>query len=151
MARGGRRKGQTGKPYPNRSDMRAQKVSVAPSAQYGQGVQQRAAEQALPLPSNSQGAGVVAPPASSSVAAPAPEGPQPGTLGFTGPSARPGEPLTTGLPIGAGAGPESAGLGVKPPSTVQMMANGLEYLIQRVDQPSQELLDLYQQLRTQQL
>ncbi|MCA1841882.1 MAG: hypothetical protein LC792_01575, partial [Actinobacteria bacterium] len=46
---GGARQGQQGKPYPNRSDMRAQKVSVPPSAQYGQAEALRRSQQAVPM------------------------------------------------------------------------------------------------------
>lgn len=103
--RGGARSGTPGKSYGNRTDLNTatQPVRVAPSQQYGQGVQQEAAQQAMPLPNNT---GMPA-------AAPAPQAPPvapavPGELGpLDRPTSRPGEHVSTGLPMGGGAGPEA--------------------------------------------
>jgi hypothetical protein len=102
--RGGPRVGNPGKQYPQRSDLRAQPVTVARNQPYGAATQQAAAQRAQPLPQT--------PPPSV-----APQGPAaaaegggfvpPGSLGdFLSPTNRPNEPLTTGIPMGAGAGPE---------------------------------------------
>lgn len=100
--RGGRRQGQPGKPYPNRSDMR-QAPRAIPGQTYGQAGQQLAAQHAIPLPAQasppSAGGGGAAPPA-----------PAPGGAPLTpidAPTQRPGEPLTTGIAGGAGPGPEA--------------------------------------------
>lgn len=98
---GGSRQGQPGKPYPNRSDLRAQKVSVPPSAEYGQGERLRRSQAAVPM------AGAPAVPQAAAGAGPLAAGGAPGELPpFTRPTERPGEPLTTGIPSGPGAGPE---------------------------------------------
>lgn len=102
---GGSRQGQQGKTYGNRSDLRQQKVSVPPSAEYGQGERLRRAQQAVPM----AGAAPVGSPAPAGAPAPAAsQGPMPGDLGdFLRPSERPGEPVTTGIAGGPGAGPEA--------------------------------------------
>ncbi len=87
MARGGVRQGAPGGSYPNRSDL-AQGVRVAPGGQYGSGVQSANAQKAMPLPQQ----GPLAPP---------------GSVPFDAPTQRPNEPVTTGLPIGEGAGPSA--------------------------------------------
>lgn len=88
MARGGRRTGTPGTAYPNRSDLQgAQPVTAATGQAYGQAGAQRAAQQAIPLPG-------------------------PGELGpFDRPTERPQEPVTAGLPVGAGPGPEALDVG----------------------------------------
>lgn len=98
--RGGPRQGATGRPYPNRADMRAQKVQAAPGQPYGQRGAQEAAQKVVPLPTQGGGAG---PPAAAG-----PAGPAPGSLGdLLRPTDRPDEPITTGIASGAGLGPES--------------------------------------------
>lgn len=103
MPRGGRRNGRPGKAYGNRSDLSGSKIAEYTGQQYGQRKAQVDAQKAVP----------VAPPPTSNVpgaasaAAPAPQGPAPGTLGdLLGPSVRPDEPLTAGLPMGPGPGPQ---------------------------------------------
>lgn len=96
MPRGGPRKGRAGANYPNRTDLAAQPVKTAPGQPYGQAGAQAQAQRALPLPAT--------PPVQA--AAPSTQsGPPPGMLAQ--PTARPGEPVTAGLPIGAGPGPEA--------------------------------------------
>lgn len=94
MPRGGRRSGKPGAQYPNRADL-AQSVRTAPNQPYGQAGAQAQAQRTIPLPQT--------PPT------PAPQptvnAPDPGMLAQ--PTARPGEPVTAGLPIGAGPGPEA--------------------------------------------
>lgn len=100
---GGQRQGTPGQSYANRSDLQTQKITVPPSNQYGQGEQLRRAQQAVPM------AGAPATPTGGGP-------PQPGPMGqgaplpppdLYRPSERPGEPVTHGLPVGAGAGPEA--------------------------------------------
>ncbi len=94
MPRGGRRQGTPGKAYGNRSDLN-QPVTVAAGQPYGERRAQEAAQKAIPLPA--------APP----VPAPPPP-PAPGSFGaFTRPTEFPNEPLTAGMPIGPGPGPEA--------------------------------------------
>lgn len=97
---GGRRQGAPGKAYPNRTDMNQnrQPVTVASGQPYGARQEQVAAQRALPLPA--------APPV------PAPPPPAPGALPggrgpFTRPTEYPNEPLTAGMSIGPGPGPEA--------------------------------------------
>lgn len=96
MPRGGNRRGKGGVAYTNRTDLNAgprtsgpptQPIRVATGQAYGQAGAQRAALQALPLPQ---------------AAAPQP-------IPLDAPTQRPGEPITHGLPIGPGAGPEVLG------------------------------------------
>lgn len=104
-ARGGSRSAQPGTNYSNRTDMQTQPVRTAPSTQYGQGVQQEAAQQAIPLPQAQP------PSAPAQQAAPANyQGPTPGSLGpLDRGTDRPGEHVSTGLKVGPGAGPEVLG------------------------------------------
>lgn len=100
MPRGGRRNGKPGASYPNRSDLAKQPVRTAPGQPYGAAGKQADAQRAIPLPSTP----------TPSPTAPAPQNapfapPEPGLLGA--PTARPSEPVTAGLPIGAGPGPEA--------------------------------------------
>ena len=97
---GGRRQGAPGKAYSNRLDMNQnrQPVTVASGQPYGARQEQVAAQRALPLPA--------APPV------PAPPPPAPGALPggrgpFTRPTEYPDEPLTAGMSIGPGPGPEA--------------------------------------------
>ena len=102
--RGGRRSGKPGKAYGNRTDLHGSRPAIAEyrGQGYGERKEQVDAQRAVP----------VAPPPTSSVpgaaeaAATAPQGPAPGTLGdLLGPSARPNEPLSHGMPFGPGPGP----------------------------------------------
>jgi hypothetical protein len=102
VSRGGKRKGTVGTQYPNRSDLRAPALANQPST-YGDKAQQQRAVQAVPLP---RPQGSVPGPALAGGPAPAP--PIPGASPFDRPTERPGEPVTAGLPIGAGPGPSMA-------------------------------------------
>lgn len=91
MPRGGQRAGRVGAQYSNRSDLQNE-ARTAGQPQYGE-AKQRAAVTAAPD----------GPPAPPTYA-----GPQPGSLTpLTAPTERPDEPITAGLPIGAGPGPEA--------------------------------------------
>lgn len=127
MPRGGRRQGVPGKPYNNRSDLRALPVTTAPGQQYGQRAAQEAAQQAVPMgkpvtpPASAAGASA----SSAPVAGPA--GPLPGQVTPLGaPTERPGEPVTAGLPMGAGPGPEV--LGMAPQQQGEDLTDILPYL-----------------------
>jgi hypothetical protein len=120
--RGGRRAGTPGTAYGARTDLNQQRtlpVQTAPAQQYGQGAAQTIAQQAVPMatapvPAVSAQMSPPAPvtptpPAGAGGGAPAPRGP------FDRPTERPGEPVTAGLPVGPGPGPEA--LGMAPPIT----------------------------------
>ena len=131
MPRGGKRNGRPGASYPNRSDLNRQPVRTVPGQTYGQAGQQAAAQKAVPLPQSQ----------------PVPQQPfvppDPGLL--SAPSARPNEPVTAGVPIGAGPGPEALGPYSGPDDMVlaklrAAYANepnpGLEALIARMESQS---------------
>ena len=96
----------------------AQNIGSVPGQRYGEGVAQQAMQRELPAPDNRS--------AAPTTGAPAPVAAEPGgqmsledVLGaaggvqgagmLAGGTSRPNEPLTTGLPIGPGAGPEVLG------------------------------------------
>ena len=97
MPRGGRRSGRPGALYPERSDL-AQGVRTAPGQTYGAAKAQADAQRAIPLPQTPA-------PQPSAAAGQWAGPPDPGLL--HAPSTRPDEPVTAGLSIGAGAGPEA--------------------------------------------
>lgn len=105
---GGPRVGTPGTAYSNRSDLRGtQGIKTATGQPYGAAQDQAAAQKAIPLP---QQPGPPPGGVSSSTAPPGSGGPsiQPGGLGeLHAPTNRPNEPLTAGLPTGAGPGPEA--------------------------------------------
>lgn len=106
--RGGRREGQPGTAYGQRTDLQTAKLPIAagPSQQYGQRVQQEDAQRALPLGRAPQVSG----PPGERTAPPDVRVP-PGGLGdILRPTDRPDEPLTAGVPFGAGPGPEALNL-----------------------------------------
>ncbi len=101
MPRGGARQGAPGKAYSNRQDMN-QPVRVASGQQYGQRQALEQAQKAVPLPQQN----TPAPPGNQ----PSPDmgmAQLPGANPFTRPTERPSEPVTAGLPIGPGPGPEA--------------------------------------------
>lgn len=120
--RGGKRTGTPGTAYSNRSDL-TQAATAAPGQEYGQAAAQLRAQQSLPLPKQGMpAASAAAPPAPASPATPG--GPPPGSLGpLDAPTARPNEPITTGLSSGPGPGPEALGPGAPtdPNPTVAML------------------------------
>jgi len=81
--------------------------------QYGQRKMMENAQKVIPLPQQpplpSPGGG--GPPAAAGAALPPQPGLSPGELDFTRPTENPGEPVTAGLPMGPGPGPEVLGLG----------------------------------------
>lgn len=108
-------------PTANRSDLAVPNVQ-APAQQYGERQQQQAAQQAVPIarpPGTPSTAPATPTPGSAAPPTPPPTGPSggaqgglppvsgPGILPFLHPSNRPNEPVTAGLPTGAGPGPEA--------------------------------------------
>lgn len=80
-------------------------VQTAPDQTYGLAGQQQAAQQAMPL-APPPPPGRAAPPASPG--GPVPAGPGPGqVIPLDAPTQRPDEPVTHGLALGPGAGPEA--------------------------------------------
>lgn len=73
--------------YSNRTDLQQQGVKTGPSETYGDRVSSERSQQQMPLPQV--------------------PGPVPGERGsFLRPSENPAEPVTAGLPLGPGPGPE---------------------------------------------
>lgn len=134
---GGARQGQPGRAYPNRADMRAQKVSVPPSAEYGQGERLRRAQQQVPM------AGTPAPPSPTGGAAPAGPyaGPMAGSQGdWLRDTERPDEPITAGVPFGPGTMAPAAG--TADPVLAQLQAYYSVF-------PTQDLADLIEDVMMQ--
>jgi len=105
VSRGGKRQGVPGSNYSNRTDlsMAQNQKPLAPTAPtgmpYGAHQASIAAQQAVPV------APPPAPMVPQGLGSPV-SGPAPGELPpLNAPSARPSEPVTAGLPIGAGPGP----------------------------------------------
>lgn len=113
--RGGARQGTPGTAYPNRSDLQAtEPVEVAPAKEYGERQQQQAAQRALPIAPSPTAQPPASPPAPQAPPQPPQAGMAPGAVHMLGndlpwlhPSERPNEPVTAGLPTGAGPGPEA--------------------------------------------
>ncbi len=118
--RGGRRNGSPGVAYQQRTDLNAPKPlapTAAPSQTYGVAAGQLRSQQQIPMapsppPGLSQPAPEGAGPPGASQTPPA--GPLPGAVPFGGPTMRPNEPVTAGLPIGAGLGPSPMPQGPDP-------------------------------------
>lgn len=114
MARGGPRQGTPGSQYGNRSDLQAaprQPAKAAPNQQYGERKRQMDAQRSMPLP---------------------------GQRPFARPSERPDEPITAGLPVGAGPGPEALAPIVAPQQGDALAALRAAYQLF----PNDDLLDL---------
>jgi hypothetical protein len=108
MPRGGVRNGTPGTAYANRTDLQSVKplpVRTGPSAVYGDSANLARAQQAVPMappPSGVPQSGGGGPSGGS-----VPAGPPP--VDLHAPSDRPNEPVTAGLPVGPGPGPEALG------------------------------------------
>lgn len=98
---GGPREGAPGANYPNRTDLSKPKqpVMAAAGQTYGSRGMQEDAQRAVPLPAP-------APPPTPSARGMVTAGP---LTPLNAPTQRPNEPVTHGLPVGAGAGPEILG------------------------------------------
>ena len=128
------KKAEQGGKYANRSDLQKPlPITTAPGQGYGKAAEQAMAQRAIPMrPPGPPGAALNAPQANAAPQAPlsAPMMPQepapgmaPGELKFLHPTDRPNEPVTTGLSIGPGAGPEAL-----PPAAVKNNSPLLEVL-----------------------
>lgn len=111
--------------YPNRSDLRnpAQKPArmVVPGQTYGEGAAQMRSQQAVPM--------AAAPTDAPPQVGPSSVGPMPGGLGpLDRPSERPDEPITSGIPYGAGPGPEA----LEPPMPASIQPGSRDMLIDQV-------------------
>ena len=98
----------------NRSDLTQPSAQAVPNQPYGQAAEQKMAMNAIPLPNQQQARPLSAPAAGGAVSsAPGVPSAVPGAamVGANGPltrpSERPNEPVTHGLPVGPGAGPEA--------------------------------------------
>jgi hypothetical protein len=127
MPRGGARQGKPGQAYGNRADLNSPKVPtiVPKGAQYGQRQALETSQRVLPPAAGNPGqpAPVGAP--ATPVGAPGAPGAAAGPVNlpaFNRPSERPGEPVTHGLPIGAGGGPEVMGM---PPNNLGQLLDQL--------------------------
>ncbi len=103
MARGGRRTGTPGKNYAQRTDMH-QPPRAPSGGEYGSVKESIDAQKVVPLPTANQ------PPVQQQQQVSSGLTMMPGDMDFEAPSNRPSEPVTTGLPIGPGAGPEALGM-----------------------------------------
>lgn len=120
---GGPRTGNPGAQYPNRSDLqrgpRAQPVTAASGQTYGVRAEQEAAQRQIPLPAQAP------------------------IVPLSAPTQRPTEPLTAGLPIGAGPGPEVLSAMPRADDTRAVLAAWY------AEDPSPEIADMLAQLDAQ--
>lgn len=114
MARGGQRRGTPGTAYANRTDMH-QPVKTPDGMAYGKRKMLEEAQKVIPLPTQPSMPGPATGGGGPAVAPTPPMSAQPGLspgeLDFARPTERPAEPVTAGLPVGPGPGPEALGLG----------------------------------------
>jgi hypothetical protein len=134
---GGARQGTPGTPYQNRSDLQTQKPTAATGQAYGAAGAQLAAQKAVPI----AGAAAGVPPAVQAAAAA--QGPPPAPPDLYRATENPGQPVTHGLPVGPGAGPEA--LPIQNAATTDPLAIQLRALYQKF--PSQELADLLMDIK----
>jgi hypothetical protein len=110
--RGGKVNGQVGQAYSNRSDLNAATRTV-PGQEYGRQAAQRQAMQSLPMAAAPMAPQAPAPAAGqvppSQIPMPQQSAAPQEPLLFDHPTERPDEPITHGLPVGPGAGPEVLG------------------------------------------
>jgi hypothetical protein len=101
--------------YGQRTDLNKMPATAAPGQTYGEAGAQKAAQRAVPMGSSPQPA--------------APQSLPPGSYGpLDRPTERPQEPVTTGNPLGAGAGPEALPL----PMPAYLQPGSREDLISQV-------------------
>ncbi len=136
MPRGGQRQGTPGTAYTNRSDLNANKAlpaATGPSRTYGDSAASQRAQNIIPMapqPAAGSAAQQLQP-----AAPPAPPAP---VTDLYAPSDRPDEPITAGLPTGAGPGPEALNMGE--PIVDELRAL---FLADPGNPDLQELLELY--------
>ena len=100
---------------PNRADLTRPTAQAVPGQGYGQASQDRAAQQAIPMgappigaPAPGPSGGSLAPAGAAPTPQPMPTPAVPGANGpLSRPTDRPNEPVTHGLPMGPGGGPEA--------------------------------------------
>jgi len=140
MARGGRRAGKSGTKYPNRTDLQgAQLPANAPRGlPYGDRAKLIAAQRAVPM-----GTAPAPTPAVPQGGSPPPSpAPEPGSLPFLGQTQRPSEPVTAGLPIGPGPGPEALSANqVNPQDPIYQAVAALDSLGDKADTATAHLRD----------
>lgn len=142
--RGGARQATPGAQYTNRTDLQQrQPVRTAPGQTYGVATQQAQSQSQMPLLAGGPNATpAVQQPATQGSPGGAPPqlgaGPLPGGLGpLHSPTDRPGEPVTHGLPTGAGGGPEV----LTPPNPLVKAAAVLNNLGSAADADTRRLRD----------
>ena len=119
MPRGGKRRGQVGKPYPNRADLRTTQAPKAAQGQpYGEAKAQLQSQQAIPL---SRTPAPTAQPGGTAALAGMVGGGGVSVPPLNAPTTRPNEPLTAGLPSGPGPGPEALHLPAQSSEDDQML------------------------------
>lgn len=101
---GGARQGKPGANYPNRTDMQLA-PRAAPGQSYGAAAEQLRGQEAVPMGAPPT---AVPPVGGGAPAGEVPMPPPPTPL--AAPTGRPDEPITAGLAMGAGAGPEALGM-----------------------------------------
>jgi hypothetical protein len=118
----------------NRTDRpSALPASAVPSKQYGQRAEELSMQKQVPMASGDLAPGG-APPEGG-----APGGPAPGELPpIDGPTNRPDEPVTNGLPSGPGAGPEA----LTPPDPRATGAAVLNSLGENIDPDTRQIRDI---------
>lgn len=105
--RGGKRELAIGTNSGNRTDLNAHlPETTVPDQPYGEAAQQRLAQGAVPMAPTPAPGAVNPTPLAPLQALSRNPGAKPGSLPWLEPTNRPNEPVTTGLPTGAGAGPE---------------------------------------------
>ena len=107
--RGGSRQGTPGESYSNRSDLNVKTrlpMQAATGQAYGEATTQMNAQRAVPMGRPATDAVPVGNPSTP----PAPAVPPGAVTPLHAPSERPDEPVTAGLPVGAGAGPAGLNL-----------------------------------------
>ncbi len=84
-----------------------------------------------------------APPGSPGLGSPPSQAPAPGSLGnFLGPTQRPGEPVTAGIPLGPGPGPEALTMNqARPSDPIYQAVAALDQLGATADSQTAHLRD----------
>lgn len=140
---GGTRSGAPGRAYSNRSDLNTRKVPVqtARGQPYGAAGEQRKSQSIVPLASPAPPTPALAPATPQTGIPGAPPSSPRASIPLDAPTARPDEPVTSGLSIGPGAGPESLFAAVADPTSLELRAlyalfpnNDLLSLIEELDQ-----------------
>lgn len=134
---GGERSGTPGRAYSNRSDLNTRRLPVQTGRgqPYGTAAAQTRSQRAVPMAAPQPPR--MAPPEAQAAGAPSALAPR-SAIPLDAPTARPDEPVTSGLPIGPGAGPESLFM---PPDPTALQLRALYGLF-----PNDDLLGLIEEL-----